>query len=359
MLNKRWRMITMSNLRKKSQGILMVMTYLLVACSSLRTTPTPSISSSPNASSTTSLLITPSATVQGSSVASTSTHIPSATSAPQASPTPHTPNSYLESLSQGVYIVYSAWSGKKADGSNLYSLYAISPDGKIQARLTIGAVSTYKPAISPDQRQIVFADGFVPETKLFQFDLMNNIIREIPTGAGCDQVTWSPDGATLALVCNFQLYVLPIASSSEAKLATNGDDTRWHISYPAWSPNGKWIAFLNGPTGSPGRVNPTDGIYLMDASCLSELVTCQPKLRGPLTSPSLYYLGPLDWSPDSQSLAVADGQKYIYIVNVTNGQRRVLVEGYQPNGLSWSLDGKQIAFSVDDDIYLISPEEGK
>ena len=123
---------------------------------------------------------------------------------------------------------------------------------------------------------------------------------------------WSPDGRTMAFVSRGAIYAMSADGSGQRSLARG--------SAPAWSPNGQRIAFLRG-----------GAIYAMkaDGSGLRRLVSG----------------GDPAWSPDGQRIAFVRGsgnRAEIYLVNAGGDGQRRLARGSDP---AWSPDGRRIAFA--------------
>ena len=95
---------------------------------------------------------------------------------------------------------------------------------------------------------------------------------------------------------------------------------------PAWSPNGRRIAFLS------RRQRGIWDLYVMnaDGSGQRRLMTGAPDV--------------LDWSPDGRKLAVAGPGQFIgfYLVNADGSGRRLMSR--YGDGPAWSPDGRRIAF---------------
>ena len=98
-------------------------------------------------------------------------------------------------------------------------------------------VSEFSPvALSEASRRLAFLGRSYGKDKpnglhwaAFNFSRVNFVAQ---ADGNCD---WSPDGNALVYENKGQIYIFDVASSSSRRL-TRGHD-------PAWSPNGKWIAF--------------------------------------------------------------------------------------------------------------------
>ena len=121
---------------------------------------------------------------------------------------------------------------------------------------------------------------------------------------------------------NNEIYVIDVDGSNERKLTQNPADDN----APAWSPDGKKLAFLSGRDGG--------GIYVMntDGSNLARL-----------TEES----GVPVWSPDSKKLTFIRGSRPI-IINANGTDMTLFLPGLgEGHHLSWSPDSRRIAFASD------------
>lgn len=123
--------------------------------------------------------------------------------------------------------------------------------------------------------------------------------------------------------------------------ATSRGSTAAPLPYndPAWSPNGKRIAFVK-------RYNAEDAVYGM-------LYVMNPDGSGTALTVGMVGLRWPAWSPDSQRIAFvsnAAGNGAIYVVNVDGSALHRLREGFYP---AWSPGGKKIAYvsgALDSDV---------
>jgi Tol biopolymer transport system component len=180
---------------------------------------------------------------------------------------------------------------------------------------------------------------------------------------------WSPDGRRIAFISNrdylFSLYVMD-ADGSNARLVTSNP---LEPSEPAWSPDGEKIAFSAGIKITIGMTKPSAHIYVInvDGSGLTQLT------RGSGSN------GTPAWSPDGKQIAFvsdrdADGKSKIWIMNADGSNPRVLPNSQNTSGTGfhggspdWSPDGTKILFTAYDDcpgqggvsIYVTNAEGGQ
>lgn len=120
---------------------------------------------------------------------------------------------------------------------------------------------------------------------------------------------------------------------------------------PAWSPDGKWLAYCSDETGEYE-------VYLM---------TPEGK-QGPrqLTSGSSAWKFQPSWSPDSQWLLYADKSQSLKLINVASGEEQIVdrADRHELRDYSWSPDSRWIAYAKNADngqmaIWIYSVSDGK
>jgi tricorn protease len=105
---------------------------------------------------------------------------------------------------------------------------------------------------------------------------------------------------------------------------------------PAWSPDGKWIAFFSDESGEYA-------LHLVDQSGLGEV----KKIN--LGNPPSFFYSPT-WSPDSKKIAFSDKRLNLWYVDIDKGTPvKVVTDIYDAWGVAftpaWSPDSKWITFS--------------
>jgi Tol biopolymer transport system component len=214
--------------------------------------------------------------------------------------------------------------------------------------------------LSGDGTRLASVEGEYPDWKVSVYDLTNNSVSLIPEANGCLRPSWSPDGTRLAMHCNFKdIFVVSLLNKSLTQLTTwsrpTYEDT-WD--FPAWSPDGKWIAYIN---RSDFQRSESDGVYLTDVSCLNDPMTCKDNTVGtiiPFGNSNF-----ISWSPDSKSIVFdhpQDTEPYhfeIYTYNLSTQVKQKLME--LPSlieALAWSPSGSWIAVSSESHVFLIAPD---
>lgn len=189
------------------------------------------------------------------------------------------------------------------------------------------------------------------DIKTFEIYVMDadggNRTRLTDNSVGDRWPNWSPDGQKIAFTRFHEdgtadIYVMNADGSHETNLTNTPE---FDEITPAWSPNGKTIAFTRGPAGSFVAFFGFDQyeILVMDADGHSGLKR--------LTSNASEDSAPA-WSPDGKQIAFTstrDGNYEVYVMKA-NGKRPTNLtnnpaeDGFTLPALAWSPDGQRIAF---------------
>jgi len=207
--------------------------------------------------------------------------------------------------------------------------------------------SESQPAFSPDGKQIAFVgSGETGDNEDIYVKLLDagNALRLTNSPAAETSPAWSPDGRYLAFVRQTAeeagVYVVPALGGPERKL-TRVDGYVVTVGKPvrlAWSPDGEWLAVADRTsTGEPFNI-----------SLIS--VTTDDKRK--LTTPPADSFGDWSpaFSPDGKTLAFIRGKtgvhQDIYRMPVSGGEAQQLTfDSAHKKSLAWTADGREIIFS--------------
>jgi dipeptidyl aminopeptidase/acylaminoacyl peptidase len=217
------------------------------------------------------------------------------------------------------------------------SSYAWAPDGK-RIALVVEDADTAKSDSGKTRKPVVIdryafkrdVEGYLGDKRshLWLFDVATRKAEPITSGAwDDDNPVWSPDGTRIAFeskrgpgdpdrVNNGDVYVVDARAGATPRQLTTfegPDDT------PAWSPDGKWIAYLKGS-------EPRYSAYNLDRLAIISAEGGAPRI---LTEKLDRNVSAPQWSTDGQSVLVIvtdDRSRYLERVRVADGSAEKLSE---------------------------------
>jgi hypothetical protein len=153
--------------------------------------------------------------------------------------------------------------------------------------------------------------------------------------------TWAPDNQRMAVIDSADvstLYTLRLGAGQPTSVDLDPDrsyDSSDDEVDPAWSPDGKAIAFVD-------EAFPAVGLFLIAPDGSKRRQLTQTRAHNP------------SWSPDSRRIVFDDG----YDIDVVNadgsGLRSLISTSARETDPAWSPDGRQIAFVRGGSIWLMN-----
>jgi Tol biopolymer transport system component len=239
-------------------------------------------------------------------------------------------------------------------------------------------VSNMQPALSPDASRVAFSSNLEGEFSIYVVGVDGGGLRRLTDGPGDDsEPAWSPDGSRIAFVRGFDATgsgVVVLTCISPGDILTVGvDDGAAEVNLtqgaggtdPAWSPDGKRIAFASDRAGSydiytmsseDGRgvrrltedetaeADPSwspDGAWIAYTGKLREDRATQcgnmPIVGGPTS-------GGGDDDGDEGDTLTLSGGPYVYRMTADGSEHKSLTDVGGAAEPDWSPDGSQIVF---------------
>lgn len=235
--------------------------------------------------------------------------------------------------SDGRFVIFSSY----REGTR--ALWRVPSDGGVAERLTLGAGPETQASISRDGSRLAYStylDNFdiaVMDVTTGRRELIQSLLLE-------SAPTFAPDGSAVVFAStrrggHYDLWLQPLSlgrPSGPPRLLT---DLPGSVNTPAFSPDGRWVAFkrehegrreiwiIRAAGGLPEIASDGSGIDLQPA-----------------------------WAPDGSALAYAserNGQSHLWIAPIQDGRRvgrpRRITSGTTVDDLpAWSPDGRDIAY---------------
>ncbi len=289
----------------------------------------------------------------------------------------------------GKWIAYSLSTVDVKEDKRDSDLWMISVDGKENVRLTSSAESESRPKWSPDGKSLAFLSsrpGKAKGNQVWVMDRRGGEARQLTdVKQRLSDFVWSPDSKQLLLTMqepdepqaeegkppakpkpivldryNFKRDVAGYLSAKhpsrlylfdiESKKVDTLTRDEYEESAAAWSPDGRWIAFVSRREPEADRKNNSD-IWVTAAQAGSSPRKLT-EFHGPDSAPV--------WSPDSKQIAYIQGsepklsaynQPKLAILPIDGGEPKILTASLD-RGVSsqrFTQDGSAIQFLIADD----------
>ncbi|AMJ65356.1 S9 family peptidase [Hymenobacter sp. PAMC 26628] len=297
----------------------------------------------------------------------------------------------------GAWVAYTVARVDTATDKRDADIWMARTDGSQNLRVTTNPASESKPRFSPDGKYLSFVSSRGEDdggnAQLWLLNRAGGEAEKVTKlkGSVSDYV-WSPDGQRIAMILKdadpdsltaaqkakkktappividrFQfkqdvdgylnkqrqhLYVFDVATRRLVCLTPGPYDE--HL--PAWSPDGKQLAFSSKRGPDPDRHDNYD-LFLIDAQAGAP---ARPLLATDVPESAPNYGSRPAWSPDGRHIAFVQGgpkEQLVYalhqlmVVDVAGGPARPLTAGLDRNTTQpeWVPDGKSVYFLLEDD----------
>jgi Tol biopolymer transport system component/predicted Ser/Thr protein kinase len=234
----------------------------------------------------------------------------------------------------GRYIYFSSFRG------GTLAIWRVGVHAGQPERITVGTGSESHPTISLDGKRFGYATGMAGRHGVF-LDRRSGKQTVIPAAESEFMASVAPHGDRVALISgrsseHQNLWVWGVANGELVEPPTQITDNPDNASYPAWSPDGRWIAYYR-ITGEQRE------IWVIS------------NIGGPqyqFTSDRANDYHPA-WSPDGSELAFVSkrtGGSHIWVGTVKDGKpsgpaRQITYGNLEARSPAWSPDHRLLAFS--------------
>ncbi|MEP6774370.1 MAG: hypothetical protein ABJA50_02145 [Chloroflexota bacterium] len=255
---------------------------------------------------------------------------------PGATPTAGTASNQVARIQGRISFIRRSADQKSRD------IFVVNADGSGQTRLTTGVVIEGTAAWSPDGRRIIAQVSVNNISTIGRFTVgddnksVEQVMLTADVQADSAFPAWSPDGKMVAFQSKrdgplSQIFVMDAEGNNKLRVS----DGNGFAGQPSWSPDGKYIAYAGGAQQVSGAQRE---IFVVSAA------------GGPprqITNSGGSLITPV-WSPDGTHLiclqVLGERDYKILIMNTDGTNLRTLFEGGAISGPSFSPSGDDVLF---------------
>jgi dipeptidyl aminopeptidase/acylaminoacyl peptidase len=247
----------------------------------------------------------------------------------------------------GHYLAFISSRGDKHDNDQLWLLDRTGGEAQPLTKLD-GSLVDY--AWAPGSREIALIVQD-PDPNADKDDSKDDEEKP-PKPTVIDRFQFKQDNEGYLTTRRQRLMVLDL-TTRQLRRMTTGDDDEY---LPAWSPDGSRIAFVSNRDKDPDRTYNND-LWVVTAAGPAQAPTRLTSFAGDDNNPD--YSSYPAWSPDGRTIAYlqggpvelfAYGTRRLAVVPASGGEPRILTADLDRNILqpAWSADGKSLRFIVED-----------
>ncbi|MFC1765095.1 tetratricopeptide repeat protein [Planctomycetota bacterium] len=149
------------------------------------------------------------------------------------------------------------------------------------------------------------------------------------------------------------LFTIPVEGGMVTPLRIDNAEDIHSVKSPQWSPDGSRIAFV-----AAEEIKPDFSVYNIFV-----VSTAGGKAKRISSQEDKSVRGTIDWSPDGELIAFYGEDKTLRLIPSNGGESRILVSNVGGDipwaGITWSPDGKQIAYTAGGDLNVVSLDGGE
>ena len=246
------------------------------------------------------------------------------------------------------------------DKDGKFNLWAYDPGSKKTTQITKNRDWDIRWPSSDEQARVIYERNGELEILDLQSRRAHKLSITVPDdginkrprqASVANRISWfglSPKGERAVFSARGDIFTVPIEKGSPRNLTRTSEA---HDRFPAWSPDGKWVAFMSDKSGE-------DEVWVVaqDGSTQPRQIT---------TGGSAQRYAPV-WSADGKKIAFGDKNGRVYVVDMTARQTQMIVDA--PNGqitdYEFSPKGNYVSYTMGGrngvaSVYIWSSEENK